>query len=170
MPISSKFLLQFSRRILGKKSVNRHLLKREGSKHLTDQISITRTQAEALAGILHELRPEWGTPALITLIGRNLDHPATFPQLTQAAINAATRTNPDGTPTARTPAVIYQPGRHWDQPVIETGATVPPGPPCEDHIGQEAHNCRSCWGDIKAGLRPADRLGKHHNPESDTAA
>lgn len=137
---------------------------------MTDQINITRPQAEALAALLHQLRPEWGIPALMTLIGKNLGHPAKFPQLTQAAIAAAVRANPDGTHTARTPAVIYQPGRHWDQPVLETGAQVPPGPPCEDHIGQEAHNCRACWGDIKAGLRPADRLGKHHEPESEPAA
>lgn len=132
---------------------------------MTDSQTITKPQAEALAGILHQLRPEWGIPALITLIGRNLTHPATFAQLTQAAVAAATRRNPDGTPTARTPAVVYQPGRHWDQPVQETGAHVPPGPPCEDHPTFEAHNCGACWGDIKAGLRPENLLGKHHESE-----
>ena len=132
---------------------------------MTDHQPITKPQAEALAGILHQLRPEWGTPALMTLIGRNKDHPATFPQLTQAAVTAATRTNPDGSHVARTPAVIYQPGKHWEQPVNETGAQVPPGPPCEDHPTFEAHNCRACWGDIKAGLRPHQALGKHHDEQ-----
>ena len=133
---------------------------------MTDHQPITKPQAEALATLLHELRPEWGIPALMTLMGKHLDHPATYPQLTQAAVSAAIRRNPDGTPTARTPAVIYQPGRHWDQPVTEQAATVPPGPPCEDHPTFEAHNCRACWGDIKAGLRPQTALGKHHESEA----
>lgn len=132
---------------------------------MTDLQPITKSQAEALAGILHQLRPEWGIPALMTLIGKNANHPAAFPQLVQAAITAATRRNPDGTHTARTPAVIFQPGRHWEQPIHETGTKLPPGPACEDHPTFEAHNCRACWGDIKAGLRPADKLGKHHTPE-----
>ncbi|WP_285240088.1 hypothetical protein [Pseudarthrobacter sp. MEB009] len=135
---------------------------------MTDSQTITKPQAEALASILHELRPEWGTPALVTLIGRNREHPAPFPALTQAAITAATRRNPDGTPTARTPAVIYQPGKHWDQPINDAGTRIPPGPPCEDHIGQEAHNCRCCWADIKAGTRPEQLLGKHHTETEPT--
>jgi hypothetical protein len=106
----------------------------------------------------------------MTLIGRNLDHPATFPQLVQAAITAATRRNPDGSRTARTPAVIYQPGKHWEQPVTESGAQLPPGEPCEDHIGQQAHNCRCCWADIKAGTRPHEALGKHHAPDIEEAS
>lgn len=133
---------------------------------MTDHQPITKPQAEALAGILHQLRPEWGVPALMTLIGRNLQHPATYPQLTQAAVTAATRRNPDGAHTARTPAVIYQPGKHWEAPPGEAPATIPPGPPCADHPTFEAHNCRCCWADIKAGTRPADLIGKHHEPES----
>lgn len=137
---------------------------------MTDHQPITKPQAEALAGILHQLRPEWGTPALITLIGRNRDHPAPFHLLTQAAITAANRRNPDGSHTARTPAVIYQPGKHWEQPIGETPARIPAAPECEDHIGQEAHNCRACWGDIKAGLRPHNALGKHHTPDIEEAS
>lgn len=133
---------------------------------MTDHQPITKPQAEALAGILHQLRPEWGVPALMTLIGRNINHPATYAQLTQAAVAAATRRNPDGTPVARTPAVIYQPGRHWETPHGETPAQVPPSPPCEDHPTFENHNCRACWGDVKAGLRPPSLIGKHHEPES----
>ena len=132
---------------------------------MTDHPAITKPQAEALANLLHQLRPEWGIPALMTLIGRNLNHPATYAQLTQAAVTAATRRNPDCTHTARTPAVIYQPGKHWETPIGETPAIVPPGPPCEDHPTFEAHNCRACWGDIKAGLRPHAALGKHHDEQ-----
>ncbi|QFG09607.1 hypothetical protein HYQ00_gp63 [Arthrobacter phage TripleJ] len=132
---------------------------------MTDLPAITKPQAEALASLLHELRPEWGIPALMTLIGKNRAHPARFPQLAQAAVAAAIRTNPDGSHTARTPAVIYQPGRHWDQPVMEAGAVVPPGPPCEDHPTEAAHNCRACWGDVRAGIRPHDHIGKHHEPQ-----
>ena len=129
---------------------------------MTDPQPITKPQAEALAGILHQLRPEWGIPALMTLIGKNRDHPAAYPLLVLAAVTAANRRNPDGTPMARTPAVIYQPGRHWDHPIGETPAYVPAGPACEDHPTFEAHNCRACWGDIKAGTRPHEALGRHH--------
>lgn len=136
---------------------------------MTDLQPITKPQAEALARILHQLRPEWGIPALVTLIGRNQTHPAPFPQLVLAAVTAANRRNPDGTPTARTPAVIYQPGRHWDHPIGETPNPQPPGPPCADHPTFDAHNCRACWGDIKAGIRPHNLLGKHHD-EQDQAS
>ena len=137
---------------------------------MTDSQTITKPQAEALAGILHQLRPEWGIPALVTLIGKNLNHSAPFPLLTQAAVTAANRRNADGTPTARTPAVIYQPGRHWDHPVGDTPAHQPTGPKCADHNTFEAHNCRACWGDIKAGLRPETALGKHHTPDIEEAS
>lgn len=137
---------------------------------MTDSQTITKPQADALANLLHQLRPEWGIPALITLIGKNLNHPAPFPILAQAAITAANRRNPDGTPTARTPAVIYQPGRHWDHPIGDTPSHQPTSPPCEDHNTFEAHNCRACWGDIKAGLRPQTALGKHHTPDIEEAS
>lgn len=136
---------------------------------MTDLEPITRAQAEALAGILHQLRPEWGIPSMVTLIGRNKDHPASFQRLVLAAVTAANRRNPDGTWTARKPAVIFQPGRHWDHPIGETLATQPPGPNCEDHPTFQAHNCRCCWADIKTGTRPEAALGKHHH-ESDQAS
>ena len=136
---------------------------------MTDLQPITKPQAEALAGILHELRPEWGIPALMTLIGRNINHPASFANLTLAAVTAANRKGPDGNYVARTPAVIYQPGKHWEHPVGETPATIPAGPPCEDHPEFQAHNCRCCWADIKAGIRPETALGKHHE-ESEQAS
>lgn len=133
---------------------------------MTDHQPITKPQAEALAGILHQLRPEWGTPALMTLIGRHKDHPAQFPHLVQAAVTAATRKTPDGQYVARTPAVIYQPGKHWEQPVMEAGARPPAADPCEDHIGKEAHNCASCWADVKVGQRPQTHIGKHYEQEA----
>lgn len=129
---------------------------------MTDHQPITETQAKTLAALLHELRPEWGVQAMVTLIGRNLQHPAPFQRLAQAAVNAALRTGSNGTYTAQTPAVIYQPGKHWDQPGVESSITLPAGPNCEDHPTFQAHNCRCCWGDIKAGLRPESSLGKRH--------
>lgn len=142
---------------------------REGREHLTDPEPITKPQAEALAGILHQLRPEWGIPSMVTLIGHNKDHPATFQRLTVAAVHAATRTRADGTPVADTPKVIYQPGRHWDHPVGETPAHQPAGPNCEDHPTFQAHSCRCCWADIKAGLRPENALGKHHEESQEAS-
>lgn len=117
---------------------------------------ITQTQAEALANLLHQLRPEWSTPSMMKLLGQ---HRASYDYgpLCRAAINVALDQS------KRTPGIIFLDGRHWDAPDGEQ-STTPPGPACEDHPTFEAHNCRCCWGDIKTGHRPETMLGKHWTP------
>lgn len=119
---------------------------------------ITESQAKALAVMLHEIRPRWSTPAMLKVFERNHTHPAAFADIAAAAVNAARDTK------VETPGCIFVDQRFWPP---EIKAQLPKPPACEDHIGQDAHTCRSCHADVKAGIRPPDRIGKHHEPESE---
>lgn len=69
-------------------------------------MTITEPQAQALAKLLHELRPDWATKSLLQMLWQHRDgHP--FPELAAAAVTAA------NTPTNRTPAIIFLDGPHW---------------------------------------------------------
>lgn len=70
-------------------------------------MTIQQPQAQALANLLHQLRPDWNVASMMALLGKHKDD-HDFPALCVAATKAAT--NPD----ARTPAVIFLPGAHWD--------------------------------------------------------
>lgn len=122
--------------------------------------SITREQAVHLATVLHDMRPRWSTESIVTLIGRNLETIPGFNQLAEAAIKVA------NDPTKNTPAVIFMDGEHWNH--TTSSYRPPPGPPCEDHDTEPAHNCRCCWGDVKAGYRPETHIGKHYEPTEET--
>jgi hypothetical protein len=120
---------------------------------------LTESQAKALASMLHELRPKWSAPSMMKVLERNSRHPASFADTCLAAINAARD------PKVETPGCIFTDPRFWPETAKKH---LPKSAPCEDHIGQDAHNCRSCWADVKAGIRPADHIGRHHAPESET--
>jgi hypothetical protein len=122
---------------------------------------ITESQANALAVMLHEIRPRWSAPAMLKVFERNHTHPAQFADIAAAAVNAARD------PKVETPGCIFIDQRFWPP---EVKAQLPKPPPCEDHIGQDAHNCRSCWGDFKAGLRPQTHIGKHFEAPADAGA
>lgn len=92
-------------------------------------IPITKNQATNLATLLHDIRPDWGIQALITLIGKNRNH-ADLPQLAKAAITIAT--NPD----KKTPAIIFLDGSHWNTHTTKPLQTTQP--PTELHCHE--HN------------------------------
>lgn len=114
---------------------------------------ITDQQARAIAYLLHEVRPDWGVQSLLSLIGKH--KPNDLGALTLAAMTKALE------PSCKTPAPIFYEGPHW---IAKAKVALPKPDPCEDHTGKSAHNCASCWGDVKAGLRPQDRIGKHYEP------
>ena len=120
-------------------------------------MTITEQQGRAIAYLLHEIRPDWGIASLVSLIDKHGDPPDLGPLIIAATTKAME-------PSCQTPAPIFHPGPHWP---AKAKAKMPNPPPCEDHIGQEAHNCRSCHADVKAGIRPAYRIGKHHEPKED---
>lgn len=116
---------------------------------------ITETQARALAGLLHEIRPKWSVSGTLKVLERNHAHPAPFPDITAAAINAARD------PKVETPGLIFADHRFWP---AEAKSWAPKPESCPDHIGEQAHNCRCCHADIKAGLRPETHIGKTWTP------
>lgn len=119
---------------------------------------ITESQARALAVILHEIRPRWSSPAMFKLFAKNHAHPAPFADIALAAMTAARD------PKVDTPGGFLADQRFWP---AEAKHHIPKPPPCPDHIGQDAITCRSCWADVKAGLRPPGMIGRHYEPESE---
>lgn len=66
---------------------------------------MTKAQADAIAVLLHELRPGWGAPGVYAAVAEVKDRePFT---VAMAALRAANN------PANRTPAVIPLPGPHW---------------------------------------------------------
>lgn len=120
-------------------------------------MTITDQQGRAIAYLLHEIRPDWGIASLMSLIDKHRDVPDLGPLIIAAATKAMEA-------SCVTPAPIFHPGAHWP---ASAKAQLPKPPPCADHIGQDGYSCRSCHADVKAGIRPADRIGKHHEPESE---
>ncbi|WP_431813879.1 hypothetical protein [Kocuria sp. cx-455] len=121
---------------------------------MADPKAMTAPQAEALAAILHQLRPTWAVPAIMDAFRKNWKHPAPYPVLVQAAINAANQ--PD---RYRAPHSIYWDGPHWP-----TGHGTDPRikDTCPDHSTEHRVACRACAADVKAGMRPAEMAGQHY--------
>lgn len=71
-------------------------------------MTITEPQAQSLAKLLHEIRPDWITTSLLNLLWQHRDNHE-LPTLAAAAIAAANN------PLNRTPAVIFMDGPHWQQ-------------------------------------------------------
>jgi hypothetical protein len=103
-------------------------------------MTITDQQARAVAYLLHEIRPDWGITSLTSLITKHAD----ALDLGSLLIAATTKAME---PTCVTPAPIFIPGPHWP---AKAKAKLPKPEPCQDHIGQDAHNCRCCAADRKA--------------------
>lgn len=114
----------------------------------------TQQQAEALANLLHTIRPDWDTPGIIHTLHQNRTHPAPYHTIATTAVKQATN------PNTRTPVAIFLNGPHWP-PTTQT--QLPPNP-CPDHPEEHATNCRACTADHKTGIRPKTHIGKHYEP------
>ncbi|NVM97678.1 hypothetical protein [Arthrobacter sp. SDTb3-6] len=117
-------------------------------------MTITKPQAQALAALLHELRPEWVPASLMTLIWEHRDdHP--FPELTAAAVAVAI--NPD----KRTPGIIFLPGTHWhltaQKPAPQQFLTTA-------EKRRLAHAQRAGYDAVKNGVDPFDTSTPFHIP------
>ncbi|VXA93107.1 hypothetical protein [Citricoccus sp. K5] len=130
----------------------------------TPQPCIPQTAAQALALYIHQtIRPDWHPTGLTTGIGHAARASTDPAAVAIASIQAASN------PANRTPAVIQYPGPHWPAAAKPDRAAAP-RTPCEEHDWEPAHTCRCCISDIKLGQRPADRLGKRHDPEPEPYA
>lgn len=106
--------------------------------------SLNGDTAEALANLVHALRPEWGVPGIKTALYNAKDRGTAW-EITHAALYAAEDL------AARTPAIIHHPGAHWTRG-RELGSSNPRGEKCDQvgHEGKPAHNCPYCIADSKA--------------------
>lgn len=118
-------------------------------------LNYTPEDARALAHILTRIRPTWDHAATMRELQNAALNGATLADTATAALRAATN------PAMKTPAAISF-AEHWTAPHRATLTA----PKCEDHPTFEAANCRCCWGDVKTGQRPADKIGIHHDPET----
>lgn len=117
---------------------------------------LTKPQGEALVALLGQLRKDWDLPG----IRAALTKAAPLGTATEVAV-AACRVA--GNPNARTPALIPEPGSHWQ------GTTVAARPVpvwCPDHHGQPAGRCGEC----AAALVPAPGLRELVNAQRQTGA
>ena len=111
---------------------------------MTDSNSpITLKQAEICAAAWHEIRPDWGVPSMMTMLEANATR-APFGELLRAGINAALN------PKAKTPAVIFQPGKHWldaeqsTDPARTSWFGNDTSDDCPNHPTVKAWDCRPC--------------------------
>ena len=101
-------------------------------------MTTTRVQAEALATFVRQLRPDWDHPGIVAAIGRCKREP-----LSEVAV-ALIRLAENG--QAKTPALLPEPGRHWNRAALDDR---PAGPNtrnldmCPDH-GNPRRDCLDC--------------------------
>lgn len=103
-------------------------------------MKMTSAQAQALADLVHELRPGWGVPGIMGALrtARDTITPDAW-LLAQAAIAAAANDR------NITPAVIGLPGPHWPATAPHTARS--PRCPVVGHTSYLADNCGACITD-----------------------
>ena len=111
-------------------------------------MSVSRVSAEKLATFVRDLRPDWDHPGIVHAIGRCKREP-----LSEVAV-ALIRLAENG--QAKTPALLPEPGRHWNRAAIDDR---PAGPNlrnldlCPDH-GNPRRDCLDCRRDAGPELTP----------------
>ena len=110
---------------------------------------ITRPQADALAALVHELRPEWDTRGIVKALFDARER-GTALDVAHAAINAAADL------THRTPAVIALAGPHWPSRPDVTAPLHFARCDVDGHQSYPAHSCGACRADRLAREAAAD--------------
>jgi len=109
---------------------------------------ITLQQAQIAAAAWHEIRPEWEVKSMMTRLEAHASSGAarnsSFAELLRAGINVALN------PKALTPAVIFQPGKHWldaeqaANPAFTARFGNDTSEDCPNHPTVKAWDCRPC--------------------------
>lgn len=99
---------------------------------------MTKAQGEALVALLHQLRHDWDTPGIRVAVQRaqDLGSPA---EVATAACRVA------GNTAAKTPALIPEPGAHWQGTAV--GQRQAPLM-CPDHPQHRLTRCDPCQARI----------------------
>ena len=111
-------------------------------------MTTTRVQAEALATFVRLIRKDWDHPGIVAAIGRCKREP-----LSEVAV-ALIRLAENG--QAKTPALLPEPGRHWNRAALDDR---PAGPNtrnldmCPDH-GNPRRDCLDCRRETGPELTP----------------
>lgn len=95
---------------------------------------ITRSQGQALAALLHQLRGDWDLPGINAAIRKAAAH-GSAADVAVAACRCAAN------PEMRTPALISEPGTHWQGTVVGTRQAPLM---CAEHPTQPARHCADC--------------------------
>lgn len=75
---------------------------------------LTGTQAELLANLVNDLRPDWGVAGLKQALWAARDMGSAYDVVLATVVAAATEGN-------RTPAVVPMPGPHWEHKAVKGG-------------------------------------------------
>lgn len=110
----------------------------------------TREQAELIAALVHEIRPEWDTPGILAAIAKVAHrHPA---DVMMAAARLAMS-------EAKTPgALANQAAECWRERVAPVQVYRPPtkAEACPLHLSHFRDSCAGCEADRKAGANPGE--------------
>ena len=105
-------------------------------------------EIDRIAAAANALRPDWPLGSIRTLLTKKLAH---RPRRDVAVALAWIACEPN----TATPARVLEDGPWWRAAAVEGNATSrkPPRPDdeCRLHVGEYAHNCRSCQADRLAG-------------------
>jgi len=96
---------------------------------------ITQSQGQTLTALLHTIRHDWDLAGIRAALRKAAEIGA-FPDIAVAACRCAA--NPD----MRTPALIAEPGPHWQG--LAAGLRQVPAM-CTDHPTQRARACPTCF-------------------------
>lgn len=111
-------------------------------------MTMDRPQAQALAALVHALRPDWEPAGIMTALAAARDRGDVF-EVAQAAIHAAS------VKANRTPAVIPLAGEHWTRgrALGASGTTDVRFERCDKpgHKSFPAANCSACRSEQIAG-------------------
>jgi len=117
---------------------------------------LSKPQAQAIAHLVHQLRPEWSERGIMAQLGKLTTRRATDVAL--ASIRAA------ADPEAKTPGVIPTPGSHWDEGVQYEASRLPKrDEECHIHPGSWRGNCHGCAADRLARTESPRRTGERVN-------
>lgn len=123
---------------------------------------LTHQEGQRLTDCMISMRPDWkkNNPGQLLADANTTGLPGhDFGHALRALATYATTRGDDGKPQYRTPNLYVQDGKYWTT-TAPTDWARPKAPECPDHTGQEGPTCRSCWADIKIGIRPETLLGK----------
>jgi hypothetical protein len=106
-------------------------------------MTLTMSQGQALSALLHQIRKDWDLPGINAAV-RKAGSIGSYADLAVAACRLASN------PEIRTPALLSEPGTHWQG--TAAGKRIAPLM-CTDHPDQKAGNCLKCVSE--AVPRPA---------------